>query len=68
MLSIQTNWLPSKVRSHATLRNLRQTIFLGKLNNAYLEAVTEEKLYNVAGPEFEDWEGYILTSQKHCID
>ena len=31
------------------------------IGNAYLEAPTEEKLYTVAGPEFEDWEGYILT-------
>ena len=54
-----------------SLRNLKLVIFLGKLNNlelwgadignAYLEAPTEEKLYIVAGPEFEDWEGYILT-------
>ena len=53
------------------MRNLRLVIFVGKLNNlglwgadignAYLEAVTEEKLYIVAGPEFEDLEGYILT-------
>ena len=53
------------------MRNLKLVIFLGKLNslellgadigNAYLEAPTEEKLYIVAGPEFEDWEGYILT-------
>ena len=53
------------------MRTLRLVIFLGKLNNlellradignAYLEAVTEEKLYIVPGPEFEDWEGYILT-------
>ena len=45
-------------------------IFLGKLNNldiwgavignAYLEAFTDEKLYIVAGPEFEELEGYIL--------
>ena len=43
-----------------SLRNLRLVIFLGKLNNlelwgadignAYLEAVTQEKLYIVAGP------------------
>ena len=55
------------------MRNLKLVIFLGKLNNlelwgadignAYLEAPTEEKLY-VAGPEFEDWEGYILTFSK----
>ena len=54
-----------------SLRNLKLIIFLGKLNNlelwgadignAYLEAPTEEKLYIVAGPEFEGWEGYILT-------
>ena len=51
------------------MRNLKLVIFLGKLNNhelwgadignAYLEAPIEEKLYIVAGPEFEDWEGYI---------
>ena len=53
-----------------SLRNLRLVIFLGKLNhlelwgadigNAYLEAVTDEKLYIVAGPEFQELEGYIL--------
>ena len=57
-----------------SLRNLKLVIFLGKLNNlelwgadignAYLEAPTEEKLYIVAGSEFEDWEGYILTFSK----
>ena len=50
---------------------MRPVIFLGKLNNlelwgadignAYLEAVTEAKLYIIAGPESEDLEGYILT-------
>ena len=45
-------------------------IFLGKLNilelwgadigNAYLEAFTDETLYIVAGPEFQELEGYIL--------
>ena len=45
-------------------------IFLGNLNhldlwradieNAYLEAFTDEKLYIVAGPEFQEPEGYIL--------
>ena len=53
-----------------SLRNLRQVIFLGKLNNlelwgddvgnAYLEPFTDEKLYIVAGPEFQELEGYIL--------
>ena len=45
-------------------------ISLGKLNNldlwgadignAYLEAFTDEKLYIVAGPEFQELEGHIL--------
>ena len=53
-----------------SLRNLRLVKFLGKLNNlelwgadignAYLEAFTDEKLYIVAGPEFQELEGYIL--------
>ena len=57
-----------------SLINLKLVIFLGKLNNhelwgcdignAYLEAPTEEKLYIVAGPEFEVWEGCILTFSK----
>ena len=34
------------------------------IGNAYLEAPTDKKLYIVAGPEFEDWEGYILTFSK----
>ena len=47
-----------------SFRNLRLVILLGKLNNlelwgadignAYLEAVTEEKLYILAGAEVED--------------
>ena len=53
-----------------TLRNLRLVIFLGKLNkldiwgddigNAYLEVFHDEKLYILAGPEFQKLEGYIL--------
>ena len=56
------------------MRNLKLVIFLGKLNtlelwgadigNSYLEAPTEEKLFIVAGPKFENWEGYILTFSK----
>ena len=51
-------------------RKLRLVIFLGKLNNlelwgadignAYLEAFTDEKLYIVADPEFQELEGYIF--------
>ena len=57
-----------------SLTNLRLVIFLGKLNNlelwgadignAYLEAFPEEKLYIVAGPEFQELEGYILIFRK----
>ena len=53
-----------------SLRNLRLVIFLGKLNhlelwgadigNAYQEEFTDEKLYIVAGPEFQELEGHIL--------
>ena len=56
--------------SVGSLRNLRLVIFLGKLNNldiggadignAYLVAFTDEKLYIVAGPEFQELEGCIL--------
>ena len=56
------------------MRNVRLVIFLGKLNNlglwgadignAYLEAVSEENLYILAGSEFEDWEGYVLAFSK----
>ena len=58
------------IYSGVSLRNHRLVIFLGKLNNldiwgadignAYLEAFTDEKLYIVPGPEFEELEGYIL--------
>ena len=53
-----------------SLRNLRLVIFLHKLNNldiwgadignAYLEAFTDEKLYMVAGPEFQELDENIL--------
>ena len=55
-------------------RSLRLTIFLAKLNNmkawaadignAYLEATTKEKLYIIAGPEFEELQGHILVIHK----
>ena len=34
------------------------------IGNAYLEAKTKEKLYIVAGPEFEELEGHILVNSK----
>ena len=53
-----------------SLRNLRLVIVLGKVNNldiwgadigiSYLEAFPDEKLYIVAGPEFQELEGYIF--------
>ena len=55
-------------------RSLRLSIFLAKLNNlkvwgadignAYLEATTREKIYIVAGPEFEELHGHILVIHK----
>ena len=61
-----------------SLRNLRLVIILGKLNNlniwgadirnAYLKAFTDENLYIVASPEFQELEGYILILTRHCMD
>ena len=61
-----------------SLRNLRWVIFPGKLNhldlwgadigNACLEAFNDEKLYIVAGPEFQELKGYILNSIRLCMD
>ena len=55
-------------------RSLRLSIYLAKLNNmevwgpdignAYLEATTTDKLYIVAGPEFEELQGHILVIHK----
>ena len=57
-----------------SLRHLRLVIFLGELNNlelwvadignAYLEAYTQEKLFIIACPEFEELEGPILIFNK----
>ena len=55
-------------------RHLRFVIFLGELNNlelwgadignVYLEAYTHEKLFIIAGPEFEELESFILILNK----
>ena len=60
-----------------SLRHLRLVIFLGELNNlelwgadignAYLEAYTHEKLFIIAGPEFEELEGFSLIFNKHFM-
>jgi Reverse transcriptase (RNA-dependent DNA polymerase) len=57
-----------------SLRGFRLVVFLAELNklelwstdigNAYLEAYTSEKVYIIAGPEFKDREGHILTINK----
>ena len=55
-------------------RNLRLAMFLAELNNlelwgadvgnAYLQALTREKLYIVGGPEFEELQGHVLVMYK----
>ena len=57
-----------------SLRHLRIVIFLGELNNfelwgadignSYLDAYTHEKLFIIAGPVFEELEGFILIFNK----
>jgi hypothetical protein len=57
-----------------SLRGFRLVLFLAELNklelwatdigNAYLEAMTTEKVYIIAGPEFGDREGHILIIHK----
>ena len=57
-------------------RNLRLAMFLAELNNlqlwgadvgnAYLQALTKEKLYIVGGPEFEELQGHVLVMHKAC--
>ena len=57
-----------------SIRNLRLAMFLAELNdlelwgadvgNAYLQALTREKLYIVGGPEFEELQGHVLVMYK----
>ena len=57
-----------------SIRNLRLAMFLAELNNlelwgadvgnAYLQALTREKLYIVGGPEFEELQGHDLVMYK----
>ena len=57
-----------------SLRNLRPAMFLAELNNlqlwgadvgnAYLQALTKEKLYIMGGPEFEELQGHVLDMHK----
>jgi hypothetical protein len=60
--------------SVVSLRGIRILAFLGELNelkvwstdigNAYLETLTKEKVYIIAGPEFGDREGHTLIIYK----
>ena len=60
-----------------SIRNLRLAMFLEELNNlelwgadvgnAYLQALTKEKLYIVGGPEFEELQGHVLSCTKHFM-
>ena len=62
--------------SVVSLRTLRLALLLGELNgfkitvgditSAYLMAWTQELIYFVAGPEFEELEGHILVVRKAC--
>ena len=57
-----------------SIRNLRLAMFLAELNNlelwgadvgnAYLQALTWERLYIVGGPEFEELQGHVLVMYK----
>ena len=57
-----------------SIRNLRLAMFIAELNdlelwgadvgNAYLQALTREKLYIVGGPEFEALQGHVLVMYK----
>ena len=57
-----------------SLRNLRLVVFLAELNDlqlwgadvhhAYVQALTKENLYIVAGPEFEEFQGQVLVMYK----
>ena len=60
--------------SVVSLRGIRMIVFLAEHNglelwatdigNAYLESVTQEKVYVIAGPEFGDREGHVLLIHK----
>ena len=66
--------IDSVYSSVVSLRGIRMLTFLSELNdletwatdigNAYLESVTKEKVYIVAGPEFGEREGHTLVIQK----
>ena len=71
LTDIQVNSVYSEVVS---LRGIRLLLFIAELNklqvwrmdigNAYLEAKTKEKVCFIAGPEFKDMEGHLLTIHK----
>lgn len=70
--------LKSIYSSVVSLKGLRLVVFLAELNglqvwstdigNTYLEAKTPEKVYIIAGPEFGDKAGHIMTFNKALYD
>ena len=60
----ETTWRPCNLTVKTKTANGMMPLSLkwrgADIGNAYLEAFTDEKLYIVAGPEFQELEGYIL--------
>ena len=57
--------------THEPIKNIYSDnldIWGADIGNAYLEVSTDEKLYIVDGPEFQELEGYILIFSRHCMD
>ena len=50
--------------SSATMMDNKLLLWGGDVGNAYLEALTREKLYNIAGPEFGELQGHVLIIYK----
>ena len=64
MLASDPDWKGSKYNVQVEWETGEITFeplsIIADIGNAYLEALTDEKLYIVAGPEFQELEGYIL--------
>ena len=51
-------WILSSSGSHPPVFTVVWELWAADIGNAYLEATTKEKLFIVAGPEFEVLQGY----------
>ena len=49
----------------AELNNLQ--LWGADVGNAYLQALTKEKLYIVVGPEFEELQGHVLVCTRYSM-